>query len=121
MINPNFFILYGNNPLSSVTFYRLIFDAAPIEAAPTFAMFALPSGVMFGLWSKHTVNPIGDEIGVRSEIAFALESNDSVDQTYTLWLGKGVVMLQEPVKAEFGYNFVGLDIDGHRLRVFCPS
>lgn len=121
MTNPNFFILYVDNPLLSVTFYQSIFNAPPIEAAPTFAMFALPSGVMFGLWSKHTVSPIGDAVGVRSEVAFALDSNDAVDQTYQLWSSKGVVMLQQPIKAEFGYNFVGQDIDGHRLRVFCPS
>lgn len=121
MTNPNFFILYVDNPLASVSFYQSILGAAPVEAAPTFAMFALPSGVMFGLWSKHTVRPIGDAIGARSEVAFAMDSNELVDQTYQLWLGKGVAMLQAPVKAEFGYNFVGQDIDGHRLRVFCPS
>jgi hypothetical protein len=27
---------------------------------------------------------------------------------------------QEPTAAEFGYTFVALDPDGHRLRVFAP-
>lgn len=50
MSHPNFFILFVNDPQASARFYADLLGEAPIEASPTFAMFALDSGVMLGLW-----------------------------------------------------------------------
>ena len=33
----------------------------------------------------------------------------------------GVPIAQAPVALDFGYTFVGLDPDGHRLRMFVPE
>ena len=55
MPDPNFIILYVNDPMRSADFYAHLMEKQPVEASPTFAMFALDSGVMLGLWSKHTV------------------------------------------------------------------
>ena len=57
MIDPNFILLYVNNPETSASFYADLLDKKPIEASATFAMFALQSGVMLGLWAKQTVTP----------------------------------------------------------------
>ncbi len=55
MSHPNFIILYVSNPTTSAAFYERMLGQPPVEASPTFAMFALKSGVMLGLWARHTV------------------------------------------------------------------
>ncbi|WP_248794920.1 VOC family protein [Pseudomonas sp. MWU13-2105] len=121
MIKPNFFILYVDSPESSASFYADLFGNAPTEASATFAMFALAPGFMLGLWSKHTVEPRVADIGVAGEVAFSVTGKTLVDSTYRAWVAKGLSILQEPVEMDFGYTFVALDPDGHRLRVFASS
>ena len=57
MSDPNFILLYVDSPTASATFYTELLGHPPVEASPTFVMFALSSGVMLGLWSRHTVEP----------------------------------------------------------------
>ena len=121
MSKPNFFILDVNSPQASAAFYADLLGCAPVEASPTFALFPLEAGFMLGLWSKHTVEPAVAQVGVAGEVAFSLDSNALVDATYAAWVAKGLKILQQPVKMDFGYTFVALDIDGHRLRVFAAS
>jgi hypothetical protein len=52
MPDPNFVILYVDDAASAATFYADLLRRPPIESSPTFAMFALDSGVMLGLWTK---------------------------------------------------------------------
>ena len=120
MMNPNFFILYVDNPTASAEFYSRLLGHAPVESAPTFAMFALPSGVMLCMWSKHTVEPAAACTGGGMEVAFTVKDEAGVTETYAAWKQQGLVILQEPVSMDFGYTFVALDPDGHRLRVFAP-
>ena len=79
-------------------------------------MFALDSGVMLGLWSRHTVEPAATPAG-GSEIAVTVED---VDAVYADWSARGLPIVQEPTDMDFGRTFVALDPDGHRLRVFRP-
>jgi len=120
MSEPNFVILYVQNPTDSVAFYADLLGRAPMEASPTFAMFALRSGVMLGLWAAHTVAPPATAVG-GSEIALAVDDMDSVRSLHTTWSAKGLKMVQEPTEMDFGFTFVALDPDGHRLRVFAPG
>ena len=121
MTSPDFFILYVDQPLASAQFYAGLLGREAIEASPTFAMFALDSGVMLGLWSRHTVQPAATGSGAASELAFALPDRDAVSATYAAWLERRLVIAQDPVELDFGYTFVALDPDGHRLRVFAPN
>ena len=122
MADPNFIILYVDNPTASADFYAELLGKPPVESSPTFAMFALPSGVMLGLWSRHTVEPPAAVIlGGSSEVAFAVESKDEVNSLYDTWTGRGLRVAQEPVGMDFGHTFVALDPDGHRLRVFAAA
>ena len=57
MSHPNFVILYVSNPLASAAFYQNLFDKQPLEASPGFALFALDSGLMLGLWLRSEVQP----------------------------------------------------------------
>lgn len=120
MQDPNFVILYVISPVASTAFYRELLCKSPVEVSPTFAMFALDSGVMLGLWSRHTVVPAAAAAGGGSELAFALADAAAVRSVYAEWQGRGLVIAQAPIDMDFGYTFVALDPDGHRLRVFAP-
>ncbi len=121
MADPNFFILYVDSPIASAEFYSGVLGRPPVESAATFAMFALDSGVMLGLWSKHTVEPSAAAVGGGTEVAFSVENDAAVDALYKTWSTRGLTILQQPVNLDFGYTFVALDPDCHRLRVFAPS
>ena len=120
MSDPNFTILYVKSPADSVAFYAGLLGRAPVEASPTFAMFALESGAMLGLWAAHTVLPPATVPG-GSEVAFAVDSDEKVRALHADWSAKGLAMLQPPTQMDFGFTFVALDPDGHRLRVFAPG
>ena len=122
MPNPNFILLYVDSPPASARFYAELLGKPPVESSPTFAMFALESGIMLGLWSRHTVEPAAaPTLGGGSEVAFAVESKDQVASLYDTWTRRGLRVAQAPVDMDFGHTFVALDPDGHRLRVFAAA
>ena len=121
MSEPNFIILYVNDPVASASFYAGLLAKEPIEASPTFAMFALASGVMLGLWSRHTVEPSPGAAGCGGELAISVPGNEVLERLYQDWRGRGLPIIQAPTDMDFGPTFVALDPDGHRLRVFVPQ
>lgn len=121
MAEMNFVLLYVNSPTASAAFYADLLGKTPVEASPTFAMFAMESGIMLGLWSRQGVAPAAVGGPGSSEIAFCVPDADTVSATHAEWRGRGVAIAQEPTAMDFGYTFVALDPDGHRLRVFTPS
>lgn len=120
MSEPNFILLYVKNTSDSAAFYTRLLGKAPVEASPGFAMFALQSGVMLGLWAASGVQPTATAPG-GSELAFAQDSNDAVNRLHAEWKLQGLPIVQAPTTMDFGYTFVALDPDGHRLRVFAPG
>lgn len=120
MPDPNFVILYVDSPPASAAFYAGLLGKAPVEASGTFAMFALESGVMLGLWSRHTVEPAATSLGGGGELAFTVADAAAVGAAHADWSGRGLTVIQAPTRLEFGDSFVALDPDGHRLRVFAP-
>ena len=120
MPHPNFFILYVADPLASARFYEKLLERPPLESSPTFAMFALDSGVMLGLWSAATVEPVANPAG-GGEMAFSLENDAAVDAAHARWVNLGLPILQAPARMDFGYTFVAGDPDGHRLRAFAAG
>jgi len=121
MTDPNFIILYVDNPPTSAAFYSNLLGHSPVESSPTFVMFALASGVMLGLWSRHTVEPAALVSGGGGELGFSVANIDAVRALYTDWSERGLTIAQQPTHMDFGYTFVALDPDGHRLRVFAPT
>ena len=119
MPDPNFFLIYVDNPAASAAFYEGLLEHGPAAASPTFAMFALSSGAKLGLWSRHTVEPAATEAG-GGELAFAVESRQRVEALHGEWRTRGLRIAQPLTEMDFGYTFVALDPDGHRLRVFAP-
>jgi len=121
MPNTNFMLLYVDNPPVSAAFYTKLHGQEPVESSPTFALFRLSSGLMLGLWSRHTVEPAAEAGGGGAEVAFTVESAAEVDETHAAWKQKGLKILQPPADMDFGRTFVALDPDRHRLRVFFPA
>jgi catechol 2,3-dioxygenase-like lactoylglutathione lyase family enzyme len=123
MADPNFILLYVDNPAASAAFYRELLERPPIESSPTFAMFALPSGVMLGLWSRHTAEPAvpTGPLAPTGELAIAVADRDAVRALYDAWVPRGWRVAQVPTDLDFGHTFVVLDPDGHRVRVFAPG
>lgn len=117
----SFVILYVDSPADSAAFYRDLLARDAIESSPTFAMFALREGMMLGLWSRHTVQPVPAATPGGTEVAFTVDGAAEVDRTHAAWQGKGLVIVQAPADLDFGRTFVALDPDGHRLRVLAPA
>lgn len=121
MARPNFMLLYVDSPQGSAHFYGGLLGREPVETSPTFVLFALESGLMLGLWSRQTVQPTPAASVGGAELGIAVESAAAVGATYADWKARGVPIAQEPTEMDFGTTFVGLDPDGHRLRVFAPK
>ncbi len=115
--DPNFVILYVRDAAASAAFYADLLGRPPVEASPTFAMFALASGVMLGLWGADGVQPPATPAG-GMELAFALDGDAAVHARHADWAARGLTILQPPVALDFGLTFTAADPDGHRLRVF---
>lgn len=120
MPDPNFVILYVADPVASAIFYTDLLERPPVEASPTFALFRLASGTMFGLWSRRTVEPAATAQPGAAEIAITVAADGDVDRLHDAWRGRGLAIAQGPAAMDFGRTFVALDPDGHRLRVFAP-
>jgi len=116
-----FTLLHVADPQVSVQLYERLLDQPAIEASPTFAMFALGSGAMLGLWKRDTVHPPVHVLPGASELALAVQDRDAVDNQYARWQAVGCAVLQPPTAMDFGYTFTVRDPDGHRLRVFAPE
>jgi catechol 2,3-dioxygenase-like lactoylglutathione lyase family enzyme len=121
MSNFNFVLLYVESPAASAAFYTDLLGRAPVEQSPTFAMFAMASGAMLGLWARDTVEPKPAGATGGGEICFAVPDGGAVDQTHADWRKRRIAIAQAPTTMDFGRTFVGLDPDGHRLRVFAPA
>ncbi len=121
MFDPNFILLYVEKPQSSAEFYAALLGKQPVESSPNFAMFLLGSGLRLGLWALHDVLPAVTAQSFGGEIGLEVDSDDAVGKTHRAWVAKGIRIAQTPTRMDFGYTFVGLDPDGHRLRVFAPA
>jgi catechol 2,3-dioxygenase-like lactoylglutathione lyase family enzyme len=121
MSGPNFMILYVENAQKSGAFYSTLLGRAPVDASPAFVMFALDSGMRLGLWTRDTVLPAPAVKAGGAEIGIPVGSPAAIDATHAEWKARGIAIAQEPTDMDFGRTFVGLDPDGHRLRVFAPA
>ena len=121
MPHPNYILLYVTDPSASAAFYTALLACPPVEALPTFALFALDSGLMLGLWARGSVEPAASLGGGGGELALTVASEAAVDACFADWRARGLTILQPPTHMDFGYTCVVADPDHHRLRVFAPA
>jgi hypothetical protein len=55
------------------------------------------------------------------ELAIAVGEAGAVRALHRGWAAKGLTIAQASTAMDFGFTFVALDPDGHRLRVFAPG
>lgn len=115
---PTYILLFVDDPARSEAFYRKILGADPVESSATFVLFASEAGLKLGLWSRHTAEPKPIGTAGATEVGFSVTEKAEVDGMFRTWSQEGVTIVQEPTEMDFGRTFVGVDPDGHRLRVF---
>ena len=117
MSEPTTVILYVENVAASCVFYSELLAKAPVESSPNFAMYALASGVMLGLWARHDAQPSPKAAGGGGELAIVAKDDVELEAKHEEWKGRGWSIAQKPARMDFGYTFTALDPDGHRVRV----
>ena len=118
MFKPSTLLQYVRDVATSATFYSGILGTAPVEQSPGFALFLLGDGAALGLWQRDDVQPPVSAQAGAAELAMVVANPDEVRQLHDAWRALGVQIAQAPVTLEFGHTFVGVDPDGHRLRVY---
>ena len=117
MFKPNSVILYVDNVETSTAFYKSIFGEGPVEAFPGFSVFSLKDGFILGLQSKHDIEPKPQPAFGGFELCLSDISIEEVDAIYRDFKARNIPMALPPSRLEFGYTFVALDPDGHRIRL----
>ena len=118
MFTPSTLLQYVRDVAASATFYSGILGKPPVEQSPGFALFLLGDGAALGLWQRDGVQPPVSAQAGAAELAMVVANPEAVQQMHDAWRALGVEILQAPVTLEFGHTFVGVDPDGHRLRVY---
>ena len=121
MPTPNLVMLYVADPLRSAPFYEKLLGQKPVASFPTYVAFAFDNGFNLGLWSTTAPNFVSAGTGNRSELAFMIDDDATVDRMHDDWVAASATIEQAPMKAVFGRTFVALDPDGHRIRVISPN
>lgn len=117
-----FVLFYVKSPIASAAFYSRILGVEPVVKTPSLVIFSLNHGVMFALSSRYTAEPNVESQPGSSEICFFYEN---IDALFESWAMQGIIIAKEPTNRQCGAhnmdmvrNFVALDPDGHRIRVY---
>ncbi|WP_414502547.1 VOC family protein [Zymobacter sp. IVIA_5232.4 C2] len=111
-------ILFVENPIKSLAFYSSLFTVRQHEVHPSFVLLVFENGFQLALWSRFTAEPLVTAPAGGCEVMFTVASKDALEALYLEWgVTHGVTIYQKPTLLDFGYTFVALDPDGHRLRV----
>ncbi len=117
LLKPAVIVLYVEDITTSSRFYQNILGINPEEASPSFHSFAFSKEMSLALKAQHTVEPPPEGKNGHGELAFVLDNQKQVDELFIEWQAKAMTISQLPGFMPYGYTFVALDPDGHRLRV----
>lgn len=117
MFKPNSIIIYVDNVSLSTEFYKKILKSSPLETYEEFSVFSLGADFILGIQAKAGIDPKPQPQFGGFEICMSDVTKSEVDVVYQEWKKLGVAFELEPTNLEFGYTFVAVDPDGHRLRV----
>ena len=117
MFKPNSIILYVADISVSTAFYQSVLKALPIETFDDFTVFALQDNMILGLQAKDAIDPKAQPAFGGFELCLSDITPEEVDAIYQDWKEKEIPIILEPVHLDFGYTFVAVDPDGHRLRI----
>ncbi|MEZ9593347.1 VOC family protein [Shewanella sp. 10N.261.52.F9] len=112
-------VLYVEDVQLSMAFYAKAFNCQPKLLSPTFAVLDFASNVKITLKQADVLTPSSLVRGGGTELSIPAASRESFDNLFASWQQQGVEFAQQPEESVYGINFVALDLDGHRIRVFC--
>ncbi|MBW7964412.1 VOC family protein [Bradyrhizobium sp. BR 10261] len=121
MADFNLVVLYVNDAQASSTFYQTLLGCPVAQSSPKFVVLPLGNGTRLGLWQRDAVVPPSASEAGCNEISWAVADAEAVRATFETWTTRGVRIAQPPTAMPFGDTFVGLDPDGHRLRVLATA
>lgn len=117
IFEPNVIVLYVDDLTITSQFYQDLLGIKPDETSSTFHSFTLSNGMSLALKARYAVMSPTKTKSDNGELAFTLDSNQKVDELFDAWQAQKIDILLPPTQVPFGYTFVALDPDGHRLRV----
>lgn len=109
--------MYVNDVVKSTEFYSGILESAPVEQYHEFSVFVLSENFILGLQFKSGIDPEPQPQFGGFELCMSDTTNQDVDAVYLKWRELNVQIIMKPTMLDFGYTFVAVDPDGHRLRV----
>jgi predicted enzyme related to lactoylglutathione lyase len=119
---PTAVIFYVADIGRSSKFYSDLFDLKPTVASPFYVMFKLDNGFEFAIYDWKKLQPPTAAMSASSELCFLVADRVALDSLHAQWVQKGIQIIMPPAKMYFGgVHFMGLDPDGHRLRVGTPD
>ena len=120
MSDIGFVLLYVEEVARSAEFYSRLLEKPIVESLGHFRDDSggarAHAGPLAARWSRAE----RDGQSRRGEIAVTLADAAAVDAAHARWSAQAPIA-QPPTKLDFGYTFVALDPDGHRVRVFAPA
>ena len=121
MSQPTAVLFYVAEPAKSTAFYEDILGLKPAMKSTCFTLFKLDNDFELALWAVNKAEPAATVHRESSELGLLVPNKAALESTRQQWIKRGIPIVSEPQKMDFGGDhFVGLDPDGHRLRVATP-
>ena len=111
-------VLYVKNIEVSQQFYTQVLGCDSQVLSPTFVAINFANNITVTLKQNTDLTPVSSITGGGSELSIVVADSTKLQQLYQSWKGHLVEFAQDPIQLLFGINFVALDPDGHRIRVF---
>ena len=122
MNQPTAVLLYVSDIARSSKFYADLFGLKPAVASPFYVMFKLANGFEVAIYDRNKLQPPASPMSASAELCFVVKDRAALDALHAQWAQKGIEIILPPTKMYFGgVHFMGLDPDGHRLRVGTPD
>ena len=122
MPQPTAVLFYVADIPKSSAFYSDLFDRKPAITSPFYAMFKLDNGFEFAIYDRNKLQPAASPMSASAELGFTVADITALNELHQQWVKKGISIIMAPMKMYFGgTHFMGLDPDGHRLRVATPD
>lgn len=122
MPQPTAALFYVADIAKSSAFYSDLFGLKPAVASPFYAMFKLDQGFEIAIYDRNKLQPPTAATGASAELGFTVADIAALRALHQQWIEKGIEIILAPTKMYFGgTHFMGVDPDGHRLRVGTPD
>lgn len=111
-------VLYVKDIEASQRFYTQVLGCRSQVLSPTFVAINFANNITVTLKQNTSLIPASNITGGGSELSIVVADSTKLQQLYQSWKVQSVEFAQDLIQLSFGVNFVALDPDGHRIRVF---